>query len=81
MARKKTLRSKEREMPRGPRGPHGLPGPPEQDGKLVAQLGAVLARVAQELEDVQRTLRVQFTRIAELQAELDDLRVELKKSD
>jgi hypothetical protein len=38
------------------------------------QLGAILARVAQELEGVQTTLQVQFTRIAELQAELDDIR-------
>jgi hypothetical protein len=35
--------------------------------------------VAQELEEVQRTLQVQFTRIAELQAEVDDLRGALKK--
>jgi len=46
---------------------------------MVAQLATILARVTQELEDVQRSLRVQFTRIAELQADLDDIRVALKK--
>jgi hypothetical protein len=79
MARKKTRRSTERGTPRGLRGRRGPGGPPRQDGQLVGQLGNVLARVAQELEEVQRKLQVQFTRIAELQAEVDDLRGALKK--
>ena len=47
---------------------------------MLVRLGNVLARVTQELEDVQKTLKVQFTRIAELQAELDSLRAALTKS-
>jgi len=81
MASKKTRRSKQRQTPRRPRGARGPsrpPGPPGEDVKIVAELGNVLARVAQELKGVQRTLRVQFTRMAELQAELDDLRAALK---
>jgi len=82
MASKKTVRSKESGTRRGPRGPRGRRGPAGlsgQDGPMVAQLATILARVTQELEDVQRSLRVQFTRIAELQADLDDIRVALKK--
>jgi len=82
MARKKARRSTQTATPRGahdPRGRRDPAGPPRQDGQVVAQLGSVLARVVQELEGVQRTLQVQFTRIADLQAELDDLRGALKK--
>jgi hypothetical protein len=82
MARKKPRRSKDKGKRRGPRGPRGVPGPPGPagpNGQFVVELGAVLSRVTQELEDVQRTLRVQFTRIAQLQAELDDVRTSLTK--
>jgi hypothetical protein len=81
MARKKPQRSKKR-GPRSARGPYGDEDSidPTGDGQIVAQLGAVLARVTQELEDVQRTLKVQFTRIAELQAQIDSLRVARKNS-
>jgi chaperonin cofactor prefoldin len=48
---------------------------------MVAQLANILARIAQEVEDVQRTLRVQVTRISELQADLNDIRAALKKLD
>jgi ssDNA-binding replication factor A large subunit len=78
MARKKALRSTERGTPRDARGRGGPARPPGQDGELIAQLGNVLARVTQEMEDVQRTVQAQSTRIAELQAELDDLRGALK---
>ena len=78
MASKKTRRSKQRETPRRPRGPSRPAGTSGEDGKIVVELGNVLARVAQELEGVQRTLRLQFTRMAELQAELDDVRAALK---
>ena len=61
----------------GRRGPAGSPGPGRE---AVIQLGEVLSRVTQELEDVQRTLKVQFTRIAELQAELDEFRRALYQS-
>ena len=46
----------------------------------MTQLGAILARMSQELEAVQRTLQVQFTRIAELQAEMDDICLNLSKA-
>ena len=59
------------------RGPAGSTG---QNGDVIRQLGNVLARVTQELEDVQGTLKVQFTRIAELHAELDNFRAALTKS-
>jgi hypothetical protein len=52
----------------------------EPNGDVVRQLGKVLANVTQELEDVQRTLKVQFTRIAELQADLDNFCLMIKKS-
>jgi hypothetical protein len=61
----------------GPAGQVGPAGPAGQDGPATIKLAEILSRVAQELEDVQRTLRVQFTRIAELQSELDSLRVAL----
>ena len=78
MARKKPRpKGKESRGVRGPRGPAGPPGP---DGPVVTELGGILARVAQEMEDVQRTLRVQFTRIAQLQAEIDEVRLNLLKA-
>jgi hypothetical protein len=89
MAVKKALLSKEKGQspgPRGlrgrqgPRGPRGAAGPRARDGQIIVELGKVLARVTQELEDVQSTLKVQFTRIAELQAELDGLRAALGKA-
>ncbi len=79
MARQKALRSKEKGKSRGPRGRRGPAGAPAENGELVHQLGSVLARVTQELEVVQGMLRVQFTRIAELQAEVDNLRLLLQK--
>jgi hypothetical protein len=83
MAGKKPKRSKEGKGARGargargPRGFQGPAGPAGQNGKTVIQLAEILSRVTQELEGVQRTLRVQFTRIAQLQSELDNLRVVL----
>ena len=65
---------------KGARGRQGPVGRPAPNGELLVRLGTVLARVTQELEDVQRTLKVQFTRIAELQAELDNLRGALTKA-
>ena len=80
-------RTKARQKSQGPRGPGGAKGargrrgpagPPAPNGEMIVQLGKVLSRVTQELEDVQRTLKIQFTRIAELQAELDTFRQALK---
>ena len=81
MARKKP-QPKNKGKRRGPRGLRGVPGPAGPagaDAPLVAQLGGILSRVTQELEDVQRTLRVQFTRIAQLQAELDEVRLNITR--
>ena len=83
MARKTTPRFKQQSAARGARGPRGRQGPtgpPAANGQIIVELGKVLARVTQELEDVQRTLKVQFTRIAELKAELDGFRAALPKS-
>lgn len=67
---------------RGEQGARGLQGERGQQGERgergeSTSLMAV-ARMAQELEVAQRELRVQFTRIAQLQADLDSLRSELK---
>src|SRR5262249_1126405 len=61
---------------RGARGPRGKRGEKGERGESTS-LQAV-ARMAQELEAAQRELRIQFTRIAQLQAALDSLRSELK---
>ena len=80
MVRKKTVRStKNSRDARGPRGRRGPAGPRGKNGQLVVRLADVLTEVTRELEDVQRTLRVQFTRIAQLQAELDGLRTALER--
>jgi hypothetical protein len=64
---------------RGQRGARGLRGEKGERGERgdSTSLQAV-ARMAQELEAAQRELRIQFTRIAQLQADLDSLRSELK---
>jgi Collagen triple helix repeat (20 copies) len=61
---------------RGPKGERGEKGESGERGESTS-LQAV-ARMAQELEAAQRELRIQFTRIAQLQADLDSLRSELK---
>ena len=58
---------------RGARGPRGVPGRSAADGDIVD-------RIARELETAQRELRVQFTRIAQLQAEIDELRAATKRA-
>jgi ribosomal protein L15 len=60
--------------PMGPAGPFGRTGPTPPTLPL-----QVLARVAQQIEAIERDLQVQFQRIAELQADLDTLRVHLAK--
>src|SRR5262245_49708938 len=62
---------------RGPRGERGDTGEKGERGDSTSL--QVVARMAQELEAAQRELRVQFTRIAQLQADLDALRSELKR--
>lgn len=90
MARRKPTRSKRTPSPgsRGPRGfrgrrgvsgPAGPAGPPGAAGVGTIDLAQILARVTQELEGIQATLRVQFTRIADLQAELDHVRLAVEK--
>ena len=39
----------------------------------------MITRMAEELDAARRELSIQFTRIAQLQAELDALRAQLKK--
>ena len=73
-------KKKRRSAQRGPRGPRGERGVRGEPGKIDATALRVIARMAQELENAQRELRVQFTRIAQLQAELDLLRADLKES-
>ena len=80
MAKRSGQRSGQARGPRGLRGRRGPAGIPAGDSKLVTDLAAVVAHVTQELEDVQRTLRVQFTRIAQLQTALDNLRVALERT-
>src|SRR5262245_16003099 len=86
MARKTRSKKPSRQGPRGQRGqrgPRGLTGERGERGERGAagdagqpdaRLASILLRVTQELEGVQKTLQVQFTRIAELQADLDDIR-------
>ena len=57
---------------RGPRGEPGERGERGEQGSN-APVG-VIDRLTKELETAQRELRVQFTRIAQLQADLDQLR-------
>jgi hypothetical protein len=66
--------------PRGARGARGARGERGEPGKVDASALELIARMAQELEIAQRELRVQFTRIAQLQSELDSLRSDLKKA-
>ena len=57
----------------GPAGPAGDAAPGDQSAvKLIDGLMA-------QLDEVHRDLKVQFTRIAQLQADLDQLRVELRR--
>jgi hypothetical protein len=65
---------------RGSRGKQGERG--EQGERGAAGTSApvqLLTAITKELEAAQRDLRVQFTRIAQLQAEVDVLRSELKQ--
>ena len=51
----------------GPTGPKGLPAPPLQ----------IIAKLTKELAEVQQEIAIQFRRIAQLQADLDSLRIAL----
>ena len=65
---------------RGQQGERGERGQRGERGESPALPLEVIARMAQELEVVQRELRVQFTRISQIQSDLDTLRADLKKS-
>jgi hypothetical protein len=59
--------------PVGPAGPAGPAGPGEGEAlEAINQLGS-------QLSDIQRELKIQFTRIAELQADLDQIRADLRR--
>lgn len=85
---KRTKRSGDAQGPRGrqgdrgARGQRGVRGPRGEKGERGERGESdslqIVARMAQELEAAQRELRVQFTRIAQLQADIDSLRSELK---
>ena len=66
---------------RGAQGERGEPGAPGTNPplELVARMAQELEASRRDLEAAQRELRVQFTRIAQLQADLDSLRSDLKK--
>ena len=53
------------------RGPQGVPGSGAN--------GATLSRLEAALIDAKDTLEVQFKRIAQLQAQLDELRAQLRR--
>jgi hypothetical protein len=67
--------------PAGPRGSTGPAGPVGRTEPTPPTLPLqVLARVAQQVEAIERDLQVQFQRIAQLQADLDTLRVHSPKN-
>jgi hypothetical protein len=76
-----TSRKRQRRAARGPRGKPGKPGRRGARGERgEAGQGApqhAVESLTAELERVERSLRIQFTRIAQLQAELDSLRASL----
>ena len=74
MARKQTRRRKTDNGRRGPRGPRGRRGAQGPSGPN----GAALDRLEGDLVAARDELQVQFKRIAQLQAELDELRAELR---
>jgi hypothetical protein len=55
----------------------GRPGKRGQPGRAAPH--EIIDRISAELADVQHTLRIQFERIARLQASLDDLRLSVSK--
>ena len=71
--RRKT--SKAKRGPRGPRGKRGVRGPAGPGAPSTEAFN----RLAADLIDAQDTLQVQFKRIAQLQAELDELRSQFRK--
>ena len=76
MARKPTPKRKSgkgKATTRGPRGWRGRQGPPG----LSAPDGHALARLTADLIEAQDALQVQFKRIAQLQAEVDELRAKM----
>ena len=60
----------------GPAGPVGQQGSPGKRGSAAPP--EIIARLSAELVAVQTELSVQFIRIAEIQAELDELHKTLK---
>src|SRR5687767_15027442 len=57
---------------RGSRGERGAPGVSGIAGPIASP--EVIKRIVVELEDIQHELKIQFTRIAQIQADLDMLR-------
>ena len=69
--------------PRGPRGAKGLPGLQGAPGPAGPPGAAaplrILATITQQIEAIQRDLKTQFERAAQIQADLDLLRAQLSK--
>jgi hypothetical protein len=85
--RRKSSRPKQRasaarrssSRPRALRGLRGAPGPPGPRGESGSGVPfEIVEQLEIELKETQRSLEVQFTRIAQLQSELDSLRASLK---
>ena len=86
--RRTTKTVKQSQSPRGLRGVQGKQGKRGARGKqgrqgapgVAAPNGEALARLTADLIEAQNELQVQFKRIAQLQAEVDELRADLRKT-
>jgi hypothetical protein len=77
--RKPKRRLKTSKSQRGKPGPRGAPGERGERGEQGSSAPLdVIDRLTTELGAAQRELRVQFTRIAQLQADLDQVRADAK---
>lgn len=74
-AKRRRKADKGKRGPRGPRGQRGVRGPAGPGAPSTEAFN----RLAADLIDAQDSLQVQFKRIAQLQAELDELRSQLRK--
>ena len=81
MARKRAPQTEEREEAARAEGSMGCTRPARPGGTPGQNAPLdVIDRLSKELESAQRELRVQFTRIAHLQAELDQMRAAVKNA-
>ena len=80
MTARRPRRRKTQTEKRGTRGPRGARGAPGKQGPpgTPAPSADAIARLAEDLANTRHDLQVQFKRIAQLQAELDDLRANIR---